>query len=94
MYTKGRKYVAFFSPVILDNKNWIPDQIGDDGSEAGLSDYARLIRPTELSFLRKQESSVVLLTNEKKAKTLDSRLLTSGMTEGNYFYTKGNRNDS
>ena len=54
-----------------------------------LTDHMDLGRPVKLraynalerSFLRKQESSVFLLPNEKKEKTLDSRLKMSGMTE-------------
>ena len=34
-----------------------------------------------LSFLRKQESSVVVLRTQGKVKTLDSRLKMSGMTD-------------
>ena len=37
----------------------------------------------ELSFLRKQESSVFLFMEKEKSKTLDSRLRMSGMTERN-----------
>ncbi len=36
---------------------------------------------TNLSFLRKQESSVFVFTDDEKIKTLDSRLKMSGMTE-------------
>ena len=37
---------------------------------------------TRRSFLRRQESSVFVVTGEERIKTLDSRLKMSGMTEG------------